>query len=102
MFEGFKNKPIRRDIAHTPNETRDWQRKNTQEGEEKKHRVLAFIQANPARSIEDIIRKFNLCHDVVRSNDNNEVVAVGFFADETYSVKILELYMPYSAVVKLP
>ena len=101
MFEKL-TAPIVKNTAAAQQQDAAWRVKNFRECEMKKHRVLSFLPVNICMPVAEIVTKFDLSHDVVSSDNNNDIVTVGFFADETYSVKIFELHMPYSEAVKLP
>lgn len=69
------------------------------QGEEKKQRVLRFLEANSGWKIQDIVKKFDLDHDV-KKDLGNGLVKMSFFADESMRVECFELTMPYSEVLE--
>lgn len=63
-------------------------------GEEKKQRVLRFLEANYNWPIAKIVQKFDLYHDVIK-DFGNDLVQAGFYADESMRVLCFDLTMPY-------
>ncbi len=69
-------------------------------GEEKKRRVLRFLENNNGWKIEAIVERFGLSHDVVEDYGSNGLVKIAFYADESMRIVCFELHMPYSEVLK--
>ena len=69
-------------------------------GKEVRQRVLRFLENNSSWKIKDIVKKFNLTHDVIRDLGGDMVVA-GFYSDESYRTLCFELHMTYSELKDL-
>jgi len=68
-------------------------------GEEKKRRVLRYLENNNGRTIQEIVKKFDLAHDV-KKDFGNGLVKMAFFADESMLVECFELTMDYDEVLE--